>query len=122
MRVSFLDYDPTISSYRYIVLTTESPVLDASEGGPTDEGWSRIDARWFLDESGPSPVIRHEITTDGSDCDGRYSTHAAYTCEPGMLASREGTDDDGHPLPINIPTWRDAGHGQRDYAAEAAGY
>lgn len=124
MRASFFDYDPTISGYRYILLTEEDPTLETGESHQTDEGFSAVYTRWTLRDG----VVYCQTDTDGRDCDGRMCTTTVFTCPVADLAAREVYTDgnaeasESGPLPFRVPAWERSGYGQRDYSAEAAGY
>ena len=126
MIAAFFDYDPSISGYRYIVLTTDAPTLDTHTGGPDEEGWSATYTRWILDSD--EGTVTCETTTDGADCDGRMSTRSDVVCDVADLASvvpgrTQEDEETGAPLlPFKVPAWRDVRRSQRDYSAEAAGY
>ncbi len=124
MRASFFDYDPTIGAYRFIVLTDESPTVEATSGGQHEEGWSRTWISWTLE----GDVVIYRQATDGTDCDGRMSTESEYHCPIAKLATREvyangnaEASEDG-PLPFRVPEWTDGRASQLDYSAEDAGY
>lgn len=127
MRAAFFDYDPSISGYRYIVLTDEDPILETSSGGPTDEGYSYTETRWALDTD--EGTVRCETTTDARDCDGWISHQSDVECHIDDLASLDVYPDGGDaeasehgPAPFRVPAWREVFYSQRDYSAEAAGY
>lgn len=88
--------------------------ITLSEGGPTDEGWSRRDDT-FTHEG--DRVVR-EWEEDGVDCDGRLRAGGVLVCPVAELRSHVGCDD----APGLFPAWREGDRWQRDYAAEAAGY
>lgn len=121
MRAAFFDYDPSVSAYRYIVLTDDAPTLYTESGGPTDEGYSYTYTRWRLNPEAGEVVC--ETTTDARDCDGRISHYSVVTCPVGELAEHQPTDfETGEPLPFKVPAWREESRRQRDYSAESAGY
>lgn len=122
--VSFFDYDVTISTWRYVTLSVDSPKVEATSGGQHEEGWSRTWISWELEGD---TVIYREYT-DGRDCDGRMSTSSLYSCPVADLAKRDvyasGNAEasvDG-PLPFRAPDWTEGRRSQRDYSAESAGY
>ena len=86
--------------------------LHWSSGGPCEEGWSVEFERW--EHAGD--MVRRDSGTDGADCDGRLSTHDECECALDRLAN--GSEFDG----VNYADWQRVSSGQRDYAAEAAGY
>lgn len=124
MRASFFDYDPSISGYRYIVLTEEDPTLDTHTGGATDEGYIHTYTRWALE----GETVTCETTTDGRDCDGHCSHSSVYACDVVDLATitpsrtQEDEENGTPPLPFKVPAWESRSRSQRDYTAEAAGY
>ena len=121
MIAAFLDYDPSIEGYRYIVLTSTSPVLETTTGGRHEEGWSRTDTRWELDSE--AGTVTCTTDHDGQDCDGRLSSRYVQVCPVADLAAREPYHDDNEPPhPFRVPDWRERDSSRRDYAAEAAGY
>jgi hypothetical protein len=76
-----------------------------------EEGWSSEGIVWtYTDED-----VRRQINTDGTDCDGRLSTHNVQRAELHQLNARtvEGTA---------FPDWHMVEQSQRDYTAEAMGY
>jgi hypothetical protein len=83
---------------------------------PTEEGWSLsgITVREDSDTDG-LPFWSYERTSDGADCDGRLSsTWDGYS---------DGTPDPDAPAYMaDRSNLIKKGSGQRDYAAEAAGY
>lgn len=124
MRASFFDYDPTISAYRFIQLSDDTPELEVSESHQHEEGWSSTYVRWALD----GDVVTCEEHTDGRDCDGRMSTSTTAWCPVSALAavevyaSGDHEASEGGPLPFRVPEWRQGRRSRRDYSAEAAGY
>lgn len=97
----------------YVRLTVrEGNRLNWSSRGPTDEGWSMVGESWWVD----GDYLVNESVTDGRDCDGRHSTHGFYRCHFTRLAAFVTPDG------VGVPRWELVATGQRDYAAEAAGY
>lgn len=86
-----------------------------SEGGRTDEGWSRSDETYTRTEDGS--VVLLDAYSDGVDCDGRLSTTWHGVCPVGDLGAVP--EDDHGPA---RPRWTELSRRQRDYSAEAAGY
>ena len=66
--------------------------------GKTEEGYSSVSEVW--DNRGG--VLYREMNSNSSDCDGRYSSHKEQVLRDG--------------------SWHTVNDGQRDHAAEAAGY
>lgn len=89
-------------------------ILSHSHAMETDEGWLSKWVRWSFD----GEVLRAEYKTDGTDCDGRLSSWGESECPVSDLESGYVDEEEG----IAFPSWRKVGSGQRDYAAEAAGY
>lgn len=119
MTVRFFDYDPTISAYRYIVLSPENPKVEAFTSGEHEEGWSSTAVTWELD----GDVVRCTVYTDGRDCDGRMSSCDVSVCSIGCLADRVPYCAEGEKAhPFKVPEWTDEKSSRRDYSAEAAGY
>ena len=124
MSAAFVDYDTAIGGYRYIVLTTDAPIVESSHGGQHEEGWSRTYERWELD----GDVVVYTCHTDGVDCDGRMTTTTRCYCGLANLADREVYESgdaeasESGPLPFRVPRWEHHRSRQRDYSAEAAGY
>ena len=94
-----------------------------------DEGWSSETVEWFLGDD----VVTRTTETDGSDCDGRLSRSYVDECGIGELASvpamKQCEYSEEHwdgweidPTRPMRPDWQKVRSGQRDYAAEAAGY
>lgn len=69
-----------------------------------DEGWSSTWTIWRYRDG----KLQLEQATDGTDCDGRLSTHVELVAVV--------------PASGAFPHWDEVNSGQRDYAAEAAGY
>jgi len=91
----------------------ESVTLD--ERGRTDEGWSSCTEVYTVSECGQ--FVECDAYTDGRDCDGRMSTEWHGFCPVSKLAAVPA-DEHGPAR----PEWTERSRGQRDYAAEAAGY
>jgi hypothetical protein len=88
-----------------------------------DEGWSSESNQWT--HQGDS--VECSWAMDGKDCDGRLTRHGELNCSLCCLDSISmSEDDEGNIRPGNegifVPDWQKASSGQRDYAAEAAGY
>jgi hypothetical protein len=83
-------------------------------GGPHEEGWSREGESYEWD----GEILESESWSDGVDCDGRLSTHRSHVCPGDRLQIHPGHED----LDVLLPDWVTESSGQRDYAAEAAGY
>lgn len=124
MTASFFDYDVTIGAFRYIVLTSSAPVVEAMTCSEDEEGWSRTACTWTLD----GDRVVHTVYRDGRDCDGRYSSDDVYSCPVSDLAAsipgRTQADEENGtpPHPFKVPVWTEGRRSQRDYTAEAAGY
>jgi hypothetical protein len=96
--------------------------------GRHDEGWSVEYHQWEWD----GQVLTEQYGTDGTDCDGRHSTHGESFAELDQLRSVPAYDwyDFDFPLPliklpvdgVFYPAWTRGKQSQRDYAAEAMGY
>ena len=86
--------------------------LSATRGGETDEGYSHSWLVWSSD--GKTVEKQHEW--ESRDCDGRMSGFVEATCNVDRLQARKHSDG------LDIPDWQEQDSGQRDYAAEAAGY
>jgi len=69
-----------------------------------EEGWSSEGCTWRYRDG----KLHVEHDTDGTDCDGRLSTHVELVADV--------------PASGAFPHWDEVNSGQRDYAAEAAGY
>jgi len=87
-------------------------VIELHEGGPTDEGYIYTREKFTRDEIG----VHSEYHVDARDCDGRFEQFEERFCPYDRLAAV--SVDDG----INRPDWHKVEAGQRDHAAEAAGY
>lgn len=72
----------------------------------TDEGWNSIAYTWRLDGG----MIYRDWSSDGVDCDGRLSRAITDFSRIEDIANDQ------------YVSWHTASAGQRDYAAEAAGY
>lgn len=93
-----------------------------------NEGWSSECVEWSLEDD----VVTRTTETDGSDCDGRLSRSYIDECGIGELASVPAMiqcefDEEWDGWKIDLsqpkrPDWQKVRSGQRDYAAEAAGY
>lgn len=124
MVIQFFDHDPALRMVRLITLTDTDPVVNSTSGGPTEEGWNQVHAQWTYetDEAGQVWVL-HTCATDGSDCDGRLMTYCEVRCPLDRLAAVAPQVPEGYPpAPYMLPNWQAVQSGQRDYAAEAAGY
>lgn len=82
---------------------------------PTDEGYHSQSVRWTHD----GDHVTRILTTDGRDCDGRFSTESLTTCPIDRLAAETHPI---HPKWPATPAWESVRSRQRDYSAEAAGY
>ncbi len=101
------------SGYARITLRQGQSVTHYS-GGPTDEGYNHKRERWSLN----GMVIRHEVSIDACDCDGRITHHQEREAEISQLRAYPA-----YSAPdLRVPRWMVAGTYQRDYAAEAMGY
>jgi hypothetical protein len=85
-----------------------------SHGGPTDEGYHWEACSYTFD----GHTVTCEWSTDSRDCDGRMTRGGITQCDVERLAQGYVDDEAG----VTFPAWEDVSHGQRDYAAEAAGY
>ncbi len=77
-----------------------------------EEGWSDEYQEWHFTRG----LVERTTSEDGTDCDGRHSSHSTSTCEVASL--RAGPMVEG----VVYPDWAPVCDGQRDYRAEAAGY
>ena len=98
-------------------------------GGPTDEGWSRTEERFYIDRG----ILVLDYYFDGCDCDGRMSGGSEsyaqldelateperwiYRRQPSARECRDRVD-----RPVRFPSWRRLDTWQRDCQAEAAGF
>lgn len=83
--------------------------------GPTEEGYHEERIRW----SHEGDRVTRVWTSDGRDCDGRFSTRSVVECPIDRLATETSPINPRWPA---TPDWRSIERSQRDYAAEAAGY
>jgi len=109
----------------WVRITVPTSGEEFSVGGSTthEEGWSSWHECYFVDNG--HLILQSE--SDGRDCDGRLSTYAEYAArivskgrvetKPHWNAGGEYSSPDGLTI-----AWNDVQSGQRDYAAEAAGY
>ena len=99
----------------YVKLTLRpGQSLSWSTGYRTEEGWHSEGAQWTHTGDG----VSCQSGTDGVDCDGRLSTH----CDSFVPLDKLRERPDAEGLGILFPQWEKIDGGQRDYAAEAAGY
>lgn len=100
--------------------------LSHRQGGPTDEGWSWCGQTWEYDEH--EGLVKHSITTEAQDCDGRHGDYRDFECRIEHLAVYQATLWDdllGQPVEVpgvRLPKWEKAGASQYDQYAEMAGY
>ena len=99
--------------------------LEHTEGGPTDEGWSRDSTAW--EYATDEPVVYREWCFDGSDCDGRMTRSGVDCCHIDDLMFAEpcinGRDDAETWAGVLWPDWaKRQDHGVYDQFAQAAGY
>ena len=97
----------------------EDNPLVLSRGQATDEGWSSLTERFWL-ECGS---VYCETIDDGRDCDGRMTSVSRHYCLPKDLRANEP----GEYTPdadVRLPHWTRArdGNSLYDEYAEAAGY
>lgn len=83
-----------------------------------DEGWSSCTEVYTLTDDGR---VLCSVYTDGRDCDGRFATEAHYQARLDELDAIPADTGTLNPRPA-LPRWAELSRGQRDYAAEAAGY
>ncbi|KGT73711.1 hypothetical protein MA20_42960 [Bradyrhizobium japonicum] len=88
--------------------------LHHSHGGRTDEGWHRESNAFSFD----GRTVVNDWCKDGADCDGRLTQHGSCHCPADRLAAGYDDTENG----ARFPDWQPGETGQRDYAAEAAGY
>lgn len=81
----------------------------------TDEGWRSEGLTWEHIGDG----VQFAWTTSERDCDGRMDRDGVSFCPLSELSARDSSEWGG---PGGMPQWETVGQGQRDYAAEAAGY
>lgn len=107
---------------RFWELLNGSPVRIALRPGdcrrwhhwePTDEGWHSESIEW----THHGTHVERGIITDGADCDGRLMQFSHCRAELDRLDANRPES-----LPVPFPDWHPIESGQRDYAAEAAGY
>lgn len=99
----------------YIKLTmVPDQVFTVSSGGPTEEGYSYDQTTYSYD----GETVTSEHTSQSSDCDGRFDYHSRANCHVFYLMARENFE----PYEPRLPEWQQCDSGQRDYAAEYAGY
>lgn len=93
-------------------------------GGPTEEGWYREAGTYTYETCGDDglPEIVFDKCSDGSDCDGRLTQTAQFTCPTDQLHHFEVLDKVDGETEFRIPTWTRKRASQRDYTAEAMGY
>lgn len=87
--------------------------LTAWAGGPTEEGFSQTLITWTY-ESEDSMIVQNGVTY-GRDCDGRHEHTWELECRVEALKANWHAG-------LQVPDWTKVRTGQRDYAAEAAGY
>lgn len=80
--------------------------LSHDEGGPTEEGWSHSWQRWSYD----GQQVTREYGTDGTDCDGRLTTHGLDVWD--LFTLNEW----------GFPEWERVESRRRDFRAEEMGY
>jgi hypothetical protein len=96
----------------YVKLTLKpGQSLSVSRGGPTDEGYYYRSTTWTHE----GETVERADYSEASDCDGRLDSHCTCVCPIEKL--REPSD-----ISVPLPEWERVNAGQRDYAAEAAGY
>lgn len=83
--------------------------------GPTEEGYMEERIRWSHD----GDRVTRKWSSDGHDCDGRFSTLCVAECAIDQLAAETHPIHPGWPA---TPAWELVRRSQRDHAAEAAGY
>lgn len=90
--------------------------LNWAHGGPHEEGWSYTGEVWHYDEE--EGCVFSSVATNACDCDGRLDSYW-------QGVSREYDDEFEDPdtgVPYRRLRFEKVSSGQRDYAAEAAGY
>ena len=87
-----------------------------------DEGWSSCCESWSL--SPEATVVVYKSSGDGTDCDGRHSSHWAgrFFVRTGKYVPDFRYPEDKTPVTICRPDFIGLRSGQRDYTAEACGY
>lgn len=93
-------------------------VLRMYRGGPCDEGWSSSAEEYRFD----GVFVTCRTSTDGRDCDGRFSTDRRDRCHVLDLRARFNEPEFRPPGGGGSPKWREVSARQRDYSAEAMGY
>ena len=88
--------------------------LNHSSFSRHDEGWSAEYETWSLWDG----LVTREVTTDGTDCDGRLTNYYSDECPIEDLRHHEAYDAPEYM----VPEWRVMSQSQRDEYAEAAGY
>ena len=88
----------------------------------TDEGWERDTETWLLEDG----VVVNSWLFEARDCDGRLDKHGERSAAIADLRAVDMFAETDGELPENsgiwVPLWMKGDCGQRDYAAEAAGY
>lgn len=93
-------------------------VIEHTEGGPHEEGYSYRSTRWEL--AADEPVVYRSWINEGSDCDGRLDQYGKDECQ--LIALGLVLHDGEDSVGIATPDWINRSRSQRDYAAEAMGY
>jgi hypothetical protein len=85
----------------------------------TDEGWISAGKTFFIEDG----RVYEQAATDGRDCDGRLSTYwEGYASATATAFPYYAEDCWFRGELLRLHTWTKVESGQRDYAAEAAGY
>ncbi len=81
----------------------------------TDDGWKREEETYYHTGDG----VQFAYSSTERDCDGRTDRDWVSFCPLSELSARDNAESGA---PGGTPEWHNVGQGQRDYAAEAAGY
>lgn len=96
-------------------------VLEFTEGGPHDEGFSYTHERFEFD----GDVLTSQTSTRSRDCDGPHESYGDYVCPVHKLKAHVPCREyrtwvDGEL--VRFPDWERVSAHQRDHYAEAMGY
>ena len=94
--------------------------LNWAHYGRDEEGYSQTHYQWAW----TGTILCETVNFDGSDCDGRTSSHGKYFTTPDKFQANAHVayDERNDYSGIRFPEWQKLSRRQRDYAAEAAGY
>jgi len=92
-------------------------VLEHTEGGPHDEGYSYTGTAWKREGHGREGFVDVSHTTRSRDCDGPLDTYSNAQCRVDALEDHPSFDGE-----VPVPDWEKVSSYQRDYFAEAMGY